>query len=67
MINGRSSPKISIMKPSKQLKCYGFEPFANGPYYGCASEPYKVVTASHAPELHWQLVLSRRGSPPKMF
>ena len=30
-------------------------------------EPIRGLTASHAPELHWQVAVMHRGLPPKII
>ena len=41
--------------------------FANGLYQGYYLDPATEFTASRAPELHWQLSITHRGSPPKVI
>ena len=51
MTNGRKSPEISIMNPIRFVHL----------------DPTRRFTASGALEIHWQLALTRRGSPPKIL
>ena len=51
----------------KTLGCYGFQPFVNGLHQGCHLDPAKGFIASCAPEMLWQLTITRRGSLPKVI
>ena len=67
MINGRNGPKIFILSLYKLLNVMVSSASPMDLTKVMHLDPTRGLTASHAPELHYQLALTRKGSLPKII
>ena len=67
MIICRNSPEISHNEVLKAQKVMVSSSSPIAPTRIVLVEPIRGLTASRSPKLHWQVTLTRRGSPFKIF
>ena len=67
MINCCNSQKIPLWGLKNTSNIIVFSTLPTHPTRIVHLVPTKGLTASHEPELHWQLTLTRRRSPPKII